>query len=149
MDSFWDPIVAIATSISTVIAAYAIFKTVKLTEKQILLERRQQVIPLWSHIKQLSRIDPHRPNWDSVTDAVNGLELIAIAWEGGLVDRDILRRMYKDLFIEFFESIQACAAPSAGDKSGHDMLKECPSAMRLYNELMHDITEGQKVPGVD
>ncbi len=83
--------------------------------------------------------------WPDVVDAANRLELIGIAWEGEIIDRQILRRMYERIFIELYNDIHKCINPPPGYKSGSDMLLDCPAAIRLYNELIKDLTEGRRV----
>ena len=99
----WIIIEAISTSLSALIAAIAIYQTVRLHRKQMLLEQRQILLPLWEKLQKLNEIDPLNPVWRDVINAVNILELIAISWEGQLIDENLIRRMYSDLFIEFFE----------------------------------------------
>jgi len=50
-------IIGLATSISTLIAAIAIYQTVILQKKQILLEQRQFLLLLWSQLQELNEID--------------------------------------------------------------------------------------------
>lgn len=145
MTEFWTAVSAVATGLSALIAAVALLRTVQIANKQILLEQRQQIIPLWGFTRDFKRIDPSKPVWPDVVEAANRLELIAIAWEGEVIDRQILRRMYERLFIDIYNDISKCSNPPTGYKSGTDMLLDCPSAMRLYNEFMKDLTEGRRV----
>ena len=62
----WIVIEAIATSVSTLIAAIAIYQTVKLQKKQMLLEQRQFLLPLWTQLQGLNEIDPQKPVWVDV-----------------------------------------------------------------------------------
>ncbi len=95
----WIIIEAVATSLSALIAAIAIYQTVRLQKKQMLLEQRQFLLPLWTQLQGLNEIDPQKPVWMDVIKAVNILELIAVSWEGQLIDENIIRRMYSHLYI--------------------------------------------------
>lgn len=138
----WIIVEAIAESAAALAAVVAIGMSLHLHRRQLLLSRRQLLLPLWEHLKDLSRIDPASPVWPDVVRAVNTLELIAICWEGQLIDRDIVRRMYRDLYLEFYEEIQLCGQPPAQiGKNGREMLRECPAATRLYGILHTESAE--------
>jgi hypothetical protein len=83
-----------------------------------------------------------------VINAVNLLELIAISWEAQFVASAIIRRMYGDLFVDLYHKIQDCKNPPGMTKDGKQLLVASPSIIRLYNELITEKTEGQRVPGL-
>jgi hypothetical protein len=146
----WSALSAISGALATLIAAVALFKTIRLTERQILLGQRQLIVPVWSFLKELNDIDPSKPVWIDVIQAVNMLELIAISWEAQFMDLDIIRRMYGELFVEFFQKIQECRSPPPGmSKDGRQLLLASPSIIRLYQALLSEKTEGQRVQGLD
>jgi hypothetical protein len=132
----WVIIEAIATSISALIAAIAIYQTVGLQKKQMLLEQRQFLLPLWTQLQGLNEIDPQKPVWMDVIKAVNILELIAVSWEGQLIDENIIRRMYSHLYIEMYDNIMDCKNPPENvSKDGRKMLYDSPAAIQLYELL--------------
>lgn len=142
----WIIIEAIATSLSAVIAAVAIYQTVRLQKKQMLLEQRQFLLPLWTQLQDLNEIDPLKPVWVDVIKAVNILELIAVSWEGQLIDENIIRRMYSHLYIEMYDNIVDCKNPPANiSKDGRQMLYASPSATRLYQLLKNEHSEKGKL----
>ncbi len=133
----WVILTAVAQAISTFIAVVAIYQTVQLHKKQMLLEQRQFLLPLWENLQNLNDINPAKPVWIDVIKAVNILELIAISWEGQLIDENIIRRMYSTLYIEFFQKIQDCKKPPSNiTKDGKQMLLASPATMKLYNQLI-------------
>lgn len=133
----WQAIQAIAESLAALIAAVAIYQTVRLHRRQMLLEQRQFLLPLWTQLKELNDINPRNPVWPDVTQAVNLLELVAVSWEGRLIDVNIIRRMYSQLYIEFYQKIEECRNPPPGiEKTGKQMLLACPAVIKLYGELM-------------
>ena len=142
----WTIIEAIATSISALIAALAIYQTVRLQKRQMLLEQRQFLLPLWTQLQGLNEIDPQKPVWEDVIKAVNILELVAISWEGQLIDENIIRRMYSQLYIEMFDNIMDCKNPPINiSKDGRQMLYASPSAISLYKLLKTEYTEKGKL----
>lgn len=142
----WTAVSAVAESIAAIVAAIAIYQTVRLHRKQMLLEQRQLLLPLWGHLQNLDDINPTKPVWPDVIKAVNMLELIAVCWEGQLIDESIIRRMYSFLYIEFFQKIQECKdPPSAIAKDGKQMLLASPATIRLYNQLMAEHADKGKL----
>jgi hypothetical protein len=142
----WNILSAIAESLSALIAAIAIYQTVRLQRKQMLLEQRQLLFPLWEKLQRLDDINPEEPVWADVIKAVNMLELIAVSWEGQLIDENIVRRMYSDLYIEFYQSIEECKNPPDNvSKNGKQMLLASPATMRLYNQLISEHAEKGKL----
>jgi len=138
----WVVIEAIAASLSALIAAIAIYQTVKLQKKQMLLEQRQFLLPLWTQLQSLDEIDPQKPVWKDVIKAVNILELVAVSWEGQLIDENIIRRMYCELYIEFFDNITDCKNPPPSiSKDGRQMLYASPATIKLYNLLKTEHAE--------
>ncbi len=132
----WLAIEAIGVAISAIISAYAIYQTVILHRQQMLLEKRQFLMPIWTKMNKLDEIVPDKPNWKDVAKAVNLLELIAVSWEGGLIDEDIIRRMYSQLYIEFYEKIIECKNPPQNvSKDGRQMLAASPAVTSLYQLL--------------
>lgn len=142
----WIVVESIATSLSALIAAIAIYQMVKLHKKQMLLEQRQFLLPIWTQLQGLNEIDPQKPVWIDVIKAVNILELIAVSWEGQLIDEDIIRRMYSQLYVEFYDSIMDCKNPPPNvSKDGRQMLYASPATIRLYELLKTEHAEKGKL----
>ncbi len=144
----WTMVVAIAESASAIIAAAAIFYAVALHKKQMLLEQRQLLLPLWGYLQDLDSIDPNKPVWKDVIKGVNLLELMAVCCEGQLIDPSVIRRMYSSLYIKIYQAIQDCKdSPANVGKDGKQMLLDCPAAIKLYDELMAEhAARGQLKP---
>jgi hypothetical protein len=141
---------AIGQAVSAFIAAVAIYQTVRLHKKQILLEQRQLLLPLWSYLQALNDIDPSEPVWIDVIKAVNTLELIAVCWEGQLIDENIIRRMYSQLYIELYQKVEECKNPPPRiAKDGKQMLLACPAAMSLYRLLIAEHADRDKLKPID
>ncbi len=139
-------VAALFAGISVLIAAIAIRQSVKLHTQQMLLNRRQLLLPLWENLQDLNDINPSQPVWPDVIKAVNILELVAISWEGQLIDENIIRRMYRRLFIEFYEKIRECKnPPTTVEKDGRQMLLECPAIGSLYNQLSDEYLSRDKL----
>ena len=143
---FWGIFQSVVAGISTLVAILAIYNTVQLQKQQMLLEKRQFLLPLWKELQELDDINPISPVWKDVIKAVNVLELIAIACEGDFIDIAIIKRMYSRLFIDFYNRIEDCKNPPPeifGD--GKSMILACPAIINLYNELLKDIANKNKI----
>lgn len=144
----WSMIEAIAQSVAAIIAAVAIYMSIRLHRRQMLLEQRQLLLPLWKHLQDLNQINPENPVWPDVIRAVNLLELIAVCWEGQLIDENIVRRMYSQLYLEFYDKICDCKKPpDQVGKDGKEMIMGCPAVLALYDQLISEYaSKGQLKP---
>ena len=143
-------VAAVFGAISVLIAAIAIRQSMKIHKQQMLLNQRQLLLPLWENLKELNDINPSEPVWPDVIRAVNILELIAVSWEGQLIDENIIRRMYKRLFIEFYDKIRECKNPPPNvEKDGRQMLLECPAIGTLYNQLSEEYLARDKLMPIE
>ena len=103
---FWTVVIGVANSltvlcaiIAVVVAIFTSIKQSRLTEsihkEQRLFAQRQMLIPIWGVISNLNDIDPSKPVWPDVIKAMNTLELVALCWEGQLIDKHIIRRTFR------------------------------------------------------
>ena len=109
------------------------------------LAQRQFIIPLWDRMAGLKPIDPRDPAPVDVHAAVNTMELVGLCCEGGMIDPAVIKRTFKDRYVELYDMVKACGKiATMRDKSGADLLRENKAATQFYNELMAEITsEGQ------
>ena len=145
----WNVLAAIAEAIGATAAIVALFVALKtqaqqqaltrlIHEQQILLQQRQALLPLWEHITDLSDIDPACPVWPDVRKACNTLELVAGCWEGHIVDKEVVRRIFDSMIIDLYEKIDQCQNPPTGEMDGRTLLRHCRAAQLLYTELKQE-----------
>lgn len=146
----WDIITSVATAAATVAAIIAIWQGFRIHKQQhelsktihkqqTLLARRQLLLPLWDHLDGLADINSAKPVWEDVRKAANILELVAVSWEGQLIDEDVIRRIFSITFIEMYDKIKQCTnAPSNFPMDGPEMLRNSPATTRLYQQLMDE-----------
>jgi hypothetical protein len=77
-------------------------------DQQVLLSQRQLLIPLWEYMSKLHRIDRDNPVKSDVLMVVNTLELVALCTEGGMVDSQVIRRTFQDVYLELYDQVNAC-----------------------------------------
>lgn len=122
---------------------------IEMQKMQTLLTQRQLLIPIWDIIGKLRRIDHANINWDEVTQSANTLELIALCWEGQLIDERLIRRTFRDTFITLWREIGQCNSNSAmphGQKNGPQLQQENKAAARLYRILTEEHENQDLVP---
>lgn len=110
----------------------------KLAAQERLLSQRQFLLPLWDHLSALREINPEQPATPLVVQAVNTLELVALCWEGDLIDRDLIRRTFMTRYLQMYGWIEACGKLPGLNKSGRELLLENPAATKLHDELRRE-----------
>ncbi len=133
-----DSLAAVSTALSAIAVIISLFVSVWVYRGQKLLAQRQLLVPLWSYLASLNRIDPTKPITPDVLKCVNTLELVALCCEGGMVDPKVIRRTFRAQFVELYHSIEQCIAIPGLTKSGKDLLQENPATMALYKQLQEE-----------
>jgi Tfp pilus assembly protein PilV len=138
---------AVCNVVATGLAAFAAVKSAKAAKEQVSvallqkqLAQRQFVIQLWDRMAETTRINPKDPAPKDVHRAVNTLELVGLCCEGGMIDVDVIKRTFKDRYVELYDMVKACGSmPTMGNMNGVELLRENKAAMLFYDELMADI----------
>jgi hypothetical protein len=125
----------IGTLLSGVAAVIGINVAYKVHQNQKLLSQRQLLLPLWEYMSTLSKIDPRNPVTPDVVKVANTLELVALCCEGGMIDEKVIRRTFKDQFMEHYESIEKCASLPGLLIDGKELLKQNKAAIQFFNSL--------------
>ena len=112
--------------------------SLKIHENQTLLSQRQLLIPLWSYMSVLNHVKLGDIVEPDVIKLVNTLELVAVSCEGGMVDAKVIKRTFRDLYMQFYEEIHAIPMLRGRQISGAALLKENPAAMKFYKELQDE-----------
>ena len=153
----WQIISTIVSALAAGIAGFAAWKAIDIHKEQqklsksihnqqLLLAQRQLLLPMWEYLDDLSNIDPSNPVWEDVRIASNTLELVSVCWEGQMIDEAVLRRFFDTTFIEFYENIQQCVNPPSNvQMDGHALLRNSPATRRLYQYLVKEISERDKI----
>ena len=119
----------------------------RLAAQQTLLTQRQLLLPLWDYLSKLNDIDP-RPDkvvWPDVLQIANTLELVALCWEGNLIDQQIIRRTFADKYLHLCRQLRLCTSPPDGQKNGPALLAENRAATALLNLLEQEEAERNKL----
>lgn len=130
-----EALTAIGTILSAIAASLAVVVTWVVYKGQTRLSQRQLLLPLWQYISTLSDIDPQAPIGPDILKIVNTLELVALSCEGGMVDARVIKRTFRDVYLRLYEKVQAVPNVPGLNKSGADLLRENPAAMRFFREL--------------
>lgn len=144
----WEIISSVGTVAAALIAGVALIGTVILAKRQMeltktihqqqtLLAQRQYLLPLWDYLTGLNDIDPNNPVWIDVIRAVNALELVAVCWEGELIDENIIRRIFHQQYIDFYDKVMLCQNPPPSIRqNGREMIRENRATTKLYQLLL-------------
>lgn len=146
----WPQIVALVLSaigvIVSAVAAITAASTARnqaslsrmIHQNQMTLSQRQLFLDIWPRLVSLAEIDPAKPVGPDVINAVNVLELVALCWEGGMVDADVIRRSFGEVYLRFHDNIMKVPNLGIPNKSGSDMIRENPSIGRLFKQLQEE-----------
>lgn len=119
--------------------------SMKIHDNQMVLSQRQLLIPLWAHMSILNHIDPENPIEPDAIRLVNTLELIAVCCEGKMVDAQVIKRVFRDLYMQFYEEIAGIRMLPGRKISGAELLKENRAAMHFYDELKREHMDRDKL----
>lgn len=126
---------SIGTLLSGVAAVIGINVVYKVHQNQKLLSQRQLLLPLWEYMSTLSKINPKNPVTPDVVKVANTLELVALCCEGGMIDEKVIRRTFKDQFMEHYEAVEKCASLPGLSIDGKELLKQNKAAVQFFNSL--------------
>ena len=154
--TLWSAIEALATVAATLLAGGALYQTYRLFkaqqrlaedmhQQQQKLNQRQLFLPVYEQFKEISDIDPDAPVWPDVIRAANFLELLGVCWEGNLIDREVLLRVYRERVIDLYEQIEKCLAAPKKNKTGKEVLEQNRAAVSLYQHLKQEDLERDKI----
>lgn len=129
----------------------------KLTNLQIKLTQRQLLVPLWEYIGNLQRLEEgsNKASWNKVIETANNLELLAISWDGGLIDGALLEGTLRDNFIERWEEILKYTTTISDNNGnehtfkGEDLVKYNMAAHNKYEQLKQQKAQQYNVPKLE
>lgn len=101
-------------------------------------EQKVLIVPLWEHMSKICNIDPKNPCEPDVISAVNTMELIALCCEGGMVDEKVIKRTFREGYIETCDQIKGISNLKSRGISGEDLLKENKALFRFYVKLQEE-----------
>lgn len=138
-----ETLLAIVTAVGGLLSGIATVRAVtvsrQVAETQKQLSQRQLLLPLWDYMTKLNNIDPTSPVVPDVVNVVNTLELVALCVEGGMVDPQVIRRTFRDGYIERFRQVKACQElKGMNGKTGTSLLEENRAALDFYEQLMEE-----------
>ena len=109
--------------------------------EQVMLSQRQLFIDIWPKMEALNAIDLGNVVAPDVIRSVNVLELVALCWEGGMVDSDVIRRSFGTRYLELYEVITKVPNLRNPNFTGQDLLRANPAVGRLYDQLRREAQE--------
>lgn len=139
---------AVALVVSRVTSQRQEADTRRISDEQLLLQRRQTVFELWKYLTDAPDIDPAAPIYPDVLKVVNTLKLVAVCWEGDITDRNLIRRTFGARFVELYEALER--VPAGGRwRSGRERLAGHPAVQKLYADLKAERLSAGALDGLD
>jgi len=121
--------------------------SLKIHENETRLSQRQLLLPLWQYISTLDQINAQKPITPDILKVVNTLELVALTCEGGMVDAQVIKRTFSELYLKLYDQVDSVAMVPGMNLSGHDLLRQNPAAMAFYDELKREhMNRGKLTP---
>lgn len=115
-------------------------------EEQQKLSQRQLLVPLWQYMMSMKPIKPHDLVQPDVLLAINALELVALCCEGKMIDELVIKRTFRQIFIQQYEAIEDCGSMEYFDgKTGKQILHENPATQAFYRKLKEEHLEKDKL----
>ena len=130
---------SLATIGTTILAVFALRQAKQIFKEQLKFNRRQLFLSIFEQFEDMATIDCEKNEDEEIVKMINFLELLGICYEGQIVDKDMLFRVFGDLVIEQYRALESCTERLENHKkSGRDMLLECRSAAHLYKILIDE-----------
>lgn len=145
MEAILNWIVAFGTLLSGFASLFTIYAVYSIHKREKLLTQRQLLLPLWDHLTSLNGINPKDPITVDVIKSLNTLELVAVCSEGGMIDPNVIKRVFGDVFLKQYMDIERCDHIEGLGKTGRELLMENPATMSFYDTLMKEHKEHGKL----
>jgi len=136
----WIAAIAATAAIASAVFAWMAHSQAKnIFSNQKLLSQRQFLTQLWDYMTGLREVDSESPVVPDVIRNANALELVAVCCEGGMVDKNVIKRTFSRPFIVRYDEISNIKMIPCVNKSGRALLMDCPSASKFYEELQKEL----------
>jgi hypothetical protein len=136
-------VVPLVSGIGVVVAAIALIVSIRNAGRQREADRRSFIFPLWEHINHISHIDP-TPDKIVAEDArraLNALKLVALCWEGQVVNRRMIALAFGRTYMDLYEELAKANFVSPGySASWRDMINNEGAVRRVYLAIDKEIT---------
>lgn len=145
MDAALNIVMVLGTLLSGIASLGAIYVAYRIHKREKLLTQRQLLLPLWEYMSTLTQIDPDNPITPDIIKVANTLELIAVCCEGQMIDPTVIKRVFGDVFMALYQTIEQCPNIPGIEVTGKALLMRNPAAMSFYAELLKEHQERGKL----
>lgn len=154
-DSWTLPIAAAGLLVSAIAIVASVWtaarqgkQSAELHRQQVLLSQRQLFLEIWPKLEALNQIDLTQIVVPDVVRTVNVLELVALCWEGGMVDSNVIRRSFGVRYVALHDVVAQVPKMSNPNFSGVELLRQCPAIGKLYDQLRKEQQDHQALKGI-
>ena len=111
--------------------------TKQLHEAALQSRRREQLLPVWREMLEISRIKSDDPDPEDVRKALNLLSLVAQSAELEIVEVAVLKEMFGRLYVDVYNDITAINKSvkiGHSTKPGRDYITDSPRLKKWYDK---------------
>lgn len=142
--------------VSVIIAVIAIVRTgfhaksqrdlqQKLSDDEKVTANRRFFTVLWDKMTELNYINPQSPIGPDVRKAVNTLEAVAMCWQAGIIDKQMVVISFGKLFEELYNQINQIALVPGINKSGHELLTQNRAVPLVHKEIQDELNKQGRI----
>lgn len=132
-------------ALASLVVALLVAKTQEKAQRDLALEiqaaqeklsKRQAIIDIWDKLTSLGTIDT-KTSGPAVRHAVNTLELVAVCYEAGAIDKDVIHRTFAEPFVAIYDELHAheTQLPDVRNRTGRELLMENKATRDVYKEI--------------
>lgn len=126
--------VTIGLSVYALISTRALDAKFKAQGRDI--ENKRLFLPVWDKLVQVNAINPQNPVAVDVRIAINTLELVALLWEAGIVDRDMVVLAFGNVYKQRHNELNQIHDPVPGlGQTGPQLFASHPVIAKVLTEI--------------
>ena len=148
---YLDLVVALTALVAILVSVFGLYLQKKTSEEvgrqankvqewihgnEATLQRRTSFFELWPHISKIDKTKPDEPIQAKVIESTNTLELAAICWEANVVDRELIKVSFMDVYIKTYDAISQISSRMPNGKTGPEILGDAPIIGKIYRVLV-------------
>ena len=129
---------SILLGLSVLVATIALIVSIRTSAKQREADRRSFIFPLWEHINSVSHLDPKSDKLvaEDARIAINALKLVALCWEGDIVNRRMIALAFGRTYMDLYEELESANFVTPGfSSSWRELVRSEQAVRRVYKAI--------------
>ena len=127
--------IAILALITSIVAIAVSTRTaIRVKAQDVAHDRRRLFITaLWDKLTAVRGINAGNATKELVLNTINTLELVALCWDEGIVDRELICRAFGDSYCQRTAEIESITQANGYGKVIRDLEMDGPTLFKYYN----------------